>query len=113
MRDYNKLRKLMLKEAKKREKEIVWDDLYIDEVNRVIYDFTSNFDLSYDVDYMESSSDNWLQKTTRVPNMIGDRWYNVILDIDFRWHYDSAEDFVDKLIDAEKSTVEFLSHFQK
>ncbi len=111
--DYIELRKNMLAQAKEQEDDIVqrwdWEDLW-----NIMSEFVNDFKLNYDVDYVESSTDSWIQQTVRIPNMIlGWKWYTVILDNDFWCEFDTIEEFVDHLIEAEKIAINVLSYFKK
>jgi hypothetical protein len=107
----------MLARAKERKDSLVWDDLYKDEIAREMIDFINEFNLTYDVDCCESAGcDYRVQKTVYVENLIPWNdypWYVVILNSDFRTHFESTVDFVEYMVMNEWFTQKFLSHFPK
>lgn len=108
----------MLARAKERADELVWDDLYKDCIAREMIDFVNEFNLTYDIDCCEGSgwSDYRVQKTVYVANLIPWNdypWYVVILNSDFRTHFESTVDFVEYMVMNEWLTQKFLSHFPK
>lgn len=103
----------MIDRATERKDKIVWDDLYKDEIAKVMYEFINEYWLSFDIDCCEWGSDYRLQQTVYVNKLVWDKWYNVILDCDFSAYFETVEEFVDKMIEAEEHTKKVLDYFKK
>ena len=103
----------MMKRVDERKDEIVWDDLYKDEIAKVMYDFTSKFWLDIGITYAENSSDSWLEATIYVPKLVNETGYNIVLDCDFSSEFDNTKDFVETMLAGEAHAQQILSHFKK
>lgn len=106
-------RQKMLDWANEHKDDIVWWWLYKDDIASIIYDFTQKFWLSFDVDYVENSSDSRLQFTVYIKWSEKRRSFNAILDCDFASYYETTEEFVDKMIETEKISKDFIGEHQK
>jgi len=103
----------MIKWAEDRIENLVWDDLYKNEICTQIYDFCSEFGLNFDVACIDNSSDCYLESTVYVPKLMGDEWYAVVLDCDFSSYFEDAKDFVMTMLKEEDHAQKLLSHFKK
>lgn len=102
----------MLEWARKYRENICGDDVYKDDLSKIMYEFINKFKLVFDVDCLDNGSDCWLQSTVYVNRLVWLNGYNVILDCDFNSYFESPEEFVEVMLQEHNNALEILSHFK-
>jgi len=113
MNETIELRKKMIERVKENEKEAI-ENNYKDEVANSMYAFCSEFSFEVDYTYCENASDNWIEASVYVKNLLWDEWdewYNVIIDVEAKSRFETVEEFVDYMIEVEKKSKKILNHF--
>jgi hypothetical protein len=77
----------------------------------LFYEINNNFNLDFDIDCCENSSDTWLQATTYVNNLIWLNWYNIIIDVDVENNFGNNDEFVDEVIRLQEIAEKIQNNF--
>lgn len=99
-------------EVEKRKNEMIkvqYKKVFVDSV----YDISNELQLNFDLDYVDSGADNYVQATVYIHNLIWNwAWYNVILDVDFQTDYDTVDDVVDEIMRIETEARNMIEKFK-
>ena len=87
-----------------------WDK---EEIVRTLYSLWEFVWFNFDLDYVDSGADDYVQATVYITNMMWDwSWYNVILDVDFKTRYEEDKEVVDEIMRIEEGAVKMLGYFK-
>lgn len=104
-------RKKMIERVKENESDVVKQQ-YKDMLWHSIYALCNEFSLRCDYTFCENSSDSWIEVSIYTYNLLWkNKWYNVIVDVDFETRFESIEEFVDKIIEIEEHWQIVYKHF--
>lgn len=103
-------KKEMIARAKEIEDEILqrW---YMQDVVMIMSDFCKEFELSYQVDYIEWDN-SYAYQTTYIDNLFKGKWYHIILDVDFETRFETVKEFVEYMLKAENVSKDFILNFK-
>jgi hypothetical protein len=86
-----------------------WDK---QDVVRTLYHISEKLWFNFDLDYVDSWADDYVQATVYITNMMWNgAGYNVILDVDFKVWYETTKEITDEIMRLEKSAVNMIEYF--
>jgi hypothetical protein len=86
-----------------------WDK---QSLTNTIYCMSEDLVFSFDLDYVDSGADDYVQATVYITNMMWNwSWYNVILDVDFNTRYETEQEIVDEIMRIEESAIRMIAYF--